>query len=88
MDPDPYWIRVRIGIQPKMLDTDPDEMNADPQPWLLVRLPAARYRALAYYPTGNVSEHSNSDERIRNEAFRKCSPREKSKNREYKNLNT
>ncbi len=31
-DPDPYWIR--IGIQPKMLDPDPDEMNADPQPFL------------------------------------------------------
>ncbi len=32
-DPDPYWIG--IGIQPKMLelDPDPDEMNADPQPW-------------------------------------------------------
>jgi hypothetical protein len=30
---DPYWIRIRIGIQPKMLDPDPDEMNADPQPW-------------------------------------------------------
>jgi hypothetical protein len=26
----PDWIR--IGIQPKMLD--PDEMNADPQPWI------------------------------------------------------
>ncbi len=25
---------IRIGIQPKMLDPDPDEMNADPQPWL------------------------------------------------------
>jgi hypothetical protein len=23
---DPYWIRIRIGIQPKMLDPDPDEM--------------------------------------------------------------
>ncbi len=33
MDRDPYWIRIRIGIQPKMLDPDPDEMNADPQPW-------------------------------------------------------
>jgi hypothetical protein len=33
MDPDPYWIHIRIGIQPKMLDPDPDEMNADPQPW-------------------------------------------------------
>ncbi len=33
---DPYWIRIRIGIQPKMLDLDPDpdEINADPQPWL------------------------------------------------------
>ncbi len=29
MDPDPYWIR--IGFQPKMLDPDPDEMNANPQ---------------------------------------------------------
>jgi hypothetical protein len=32
MDPDPYWTQIRIGIQPKMLDPDPDEMNADPQP--------------------------------------------------------
>jgi hypothetical protein len=32
---DPDWIR--IGIQPKMLDPDPDEMNADPQLWLPVR---------------------------------------------------
>ncbi len=32
--PDPDWIRIRIGVQPKMLDPDPgpDEMNADPQP--------------------------------------------------------
>jgi len=29
---DPDWIRIRIGVQPKMLDPDPDEMNADPQP--------------------------------------------------------
>jgi hypothetical protein len=30
------WIRIRIGVHPKMLgpDPDPDEMNADPQPWL------------------------------------------------------
>ena len=27
-----HWIR--IGIQPNMLDPDPDEMNADPQPCL------------------------------------------------------
>jgi hypothetical protein len=25
---------IRISIQPKMLDPDPDEMNADPQPCL------------------------------------------------------
>jgi hypothetical protein len=31
-DPDPYPDWIRIGIQPKMLDPDPDEMNADPQP--------------------------------------------------------
>ncbi len=29
---DPDWIRIRIDIQPKMLDPDLDEMNADPQP--------------------------------------------------------
>jgi hypothetical protein len=28
LDPDPYW----NGIQLKMLDPDPGEMNADPQP--------------------------------------------------------
>jgi hypothetical protein len=27
---DPDWIRIRIGVHPKMLD--PDEMNADLQP--------------------------------------------------------
>jgi hypothetical protein len=25
-----HWIRIRIGIQPKMLDPDPVEMNVDP----------------------------------------------------------
>ncbi len=28
---------IRIGIQPKMVDPDPDEMNADPQPWFMQR---------------------------------------------------
>jgi hypothetical protein len=30
------WIRIRIGIQPKMLDLDPDQYqkNTDPKPWL------------------------------------------------------
>jgi hypothetical protein len=33
---DPDWIR--IGIQPKILDPDPDEMNADPQAgqWVVI----------------------------------------------------
>jgi hypothetical protein len=31
---DSDWIQIRIGIQPKMLDPNPDEINADPQPWL------------------------------------------------------
>ncbi len=30
---DPDLIRIRIGVHPKMLDPDPDEMNTDPQPW-------------------------------------------------------
>ena len=29
---DPDWIRIRIGIQPKMLDPDPYQMNTDLQP--------------------------------------------------------
>ncbi len=33
---DPDWMRIRIGIQLKMLDPDPDEINADPQPWYQV----------------------------------------------------
>ncbi len=34
---DPDWIRIRIGIQPNMVDPDPDpdEMNADPRPWYI-----------------------------------------------------
>ena len=35
---DPDWIRIRIGVHPKMLDPDPDEMNTDPQPWFSVDL--------------------------------------------------
>jgi hypothetical protein len=29
------WIRIRIGIKPKMLDPDPYQyhMSTDPQPW-------------------------------------------------------
>ncbi len=31
---DPYWIRIRIGLQHQTLDPDPDpeKMNTDPQP--------------------------------------------------------
>ncbi len=35
MDPDPDWIRIRIGNQPKMLDPDPYQINTDPKPWFL-----------------------------------------------------
>ncbi len=35
----PVWIRIRIGIQSKMLD--PDEMNADPHSATLVPDPGA-----------------------------------------------
>jgi hypothetical protein len=32
---DPDWIRIRMGIQPKILDPDPvpDSMNPDPKHW-------------------------------------------------------
>jgi hypothetical protein len=32
-DPDPerIWTCIRISIQPKMLDPDPDQMNTDPK---------------------------------------------------------
>jgi hypothetical protein len=33
LNPDPYWIQIWIGIQPKMLDPDPYQINTDPQPW-------------------------------------------------------
>jgi hypothetical protein len=32
LDPKP-WIRIRIGIQPKMLDLDPCQMNMYPKHW-------------------------------------------------------
>jgi hypothetical protein len=31
LDRDPDWIGIRIVIQPKMLDPDPESMNPDPQ---------------------------------------------------------
>ncbi len=48
MDPDPFWIRIRIGIQPKMLDPDLDEMNADPQP-------CKRRRIFCHGPASDVA---------------------------------
>ena len=32
LDQDSFWIRIRIDIQPKMLDPDPYQMNTDPKP--------------------------------------------------------
>jgi hypothetical protein len=29
------WIRIRIGIEPKMLDPDPESMNPDPKHYFL-----------------------------------------------------
>jgi hypothetical protein len=31
------WIRIRIGVHPKMLDPDPEKMNTDPQPCQKIR---------------------------------------------------
>jgi hypothetical protein len=49
------WIRIRIGIEPKMLDPDPDEMNADPQPciWLWIGIPIRilLFSSVAFRPT-------------------------------------
>jgi hypothetical protein len=28
---DPDWIQIGIGMQPKMLDPDPDQINTDPK---------------------------------------------------------
>ncbi len=36
-------MRIRIGVHPKMLDPDPDEMNADPQPWFFMLVTFWRY---------------------------------------------
>jgi hypothetical protein len=33
LDPNLEWSRNRIGIQQKMLDPDPHQMNTDPQHW-------------------------------------------------------
>jgi hypothetical protein len=32
---DPDWFRIRIGIEPKILDPDPYKMNTDPKPWYI-----------------------------------------------------
>jgi hypothetical protein len=61
---DPDWIR--IGIQPKMLDPDPDDMNADPQPWFygmslgvyLYKLLLNLYFCRAFLPPGKLSYSS------------------------------
>jgi hypothetical protein len=35
---DPYWIRIRIGLQHQTLDPDPEKMNTDPQPYTVTHL--------------------------------------------------
>jgi hypothetical protein len=48
---------IRIGIQPKMLDPDPDEMNADPQPCLEDHLlPGLQRRELAAHGIQPLAE--------------------------------
>jgi hypothetical protein len=42
-----------VGIQPKMLDPDPDEMNADPKPWFLL------YKILFEYAESNEEHLEN-----------------------------
>ncbi len=55
------WIRIgsgsgsiRIGIQPKMLD--PDEMNADPQPWWSYSNALKRFAAVLFIFNKKVSK--------------------------------
>ncbi len=36
---DSDWIRIRIGIQPQMLDPDPDQMSTDPKHCFEQKLP-------------------------------------------------
>ncbi len=44
---DPDSIRIRIGVHPKMLDPDPDEMSTDPQPWLWLKMVFTEYKMAA-----------------------------------------
>ncbi len=44
-DPDSDWIR--IGIQLKMLDTDPYQINTDPKHWNEYRMPVLYPRSQA-----------------------------------------
>ncbi len=38
LDADWIQIRIRFGIQPKMLDPDPESMNPDPKHWVQITL--------------------------------------------------
>ncbi len=44
---DPDWIRIWIGIQPKMLDPDRYQMNTDPQPCFYLNLVVFRLHRLS-----------------------------------------
>jgi hypothetical protein len=52
---DPDWIR--IGIQHKMLDPDPDEMNADPQRWILLIYILCPYYHFFFIKSQNKNEN-------------------------------
>jgi hypothetical protein len=44
-----FSFEIRIGIQTKMLDPDPDQMNADPQPWLFNKIISQKRNVLKQY---------------------------------------
>jgi hypothetical protein len=51
MDPD--WIRIRIGIQPKMLDPD----HTDPQHWLEFNYSMTKVNMWAFYEINLLIDH-------------------------------
>jgi hypothetical protein len=45
LDPDWIWIRIHVGIQPKMLDPDPDQRNTGSETLVLSAMPTAGFVA-------------------------------------------
>ncbi len=59
------WIRIRIGIQYKMLDTDPGSLNADPKHWPIFplfcsRSPGSSWAACSPSAASSYSSSSSS----------------------------